>query len=167
MSAASTVAALSNGESLCRTFDVDDPAVKAWNVRQRMLSEIERKGSYFDANTTAPEINRLLDTAEESFRFVQAVTLQGVLAKLWVALSHLGGVCRRNDDHLEHDAVRRADTNEVSTFIREWDFGEEVLFGAIVDIERALQFERVSFDGDSLVPFEEGRMAPPGSSTGG
>jgi hypothetical protein len=164
MNADATVAALCEGEALCRTFDIDDPAVMAWNMRQRLLSEIERKGSYFDANTTAPDINNLLDTAEESFRFVQAVTLHGILAKLWVALSHLGGDCRRVDDHLEHDAIRRADTREVSTFIREWDFGEEVLFGAIVDIERALQFERVHFNGHSLVPFEGGRMAPPDPS---
>lgn len=153
MSAAAIVAALADAPARCRfyrTFDGEDAdaAVKAWNGRTGALAAIEVHGSFFDAEKNAPKAADLLDTYEESFRKVEATTAQGVLAKLWTALSHLGPApndsWQRGDEasamecHAEHDAIRRADTKEVAAFIDNWDFGEEVLFSAIRDLERLI-----------------------------
>jgi hypothetical protein len=153
VSAAQTIAAL-NAPFVPspRIFkgDKDDNAVKAWNKRQASLSAIEANGTFFGAEGTSPEQAELFDTMEEAFRFVPAQTVQGILAKLWVALAHFGpppinckDEARRGEVQAEHDAVRRGDFDEVSTFIGGWDFGEEVLFSAIRDLERWTQFECV------------------------
>lgn len=152
MSAGEIIAGL--GDNCALPFRVlageaTDPAVKAWNGRVGALAAVEMRGSFFDAEKNCPKIGDLFDGYEEAFRKVQAETTQGVLAKLWVALSHLGpspaDYGNRGDDagaancRAEHDAVRRGDTDEVASFIERWDFGEEVLFGAIRDLERMMR----------------------------
>jgi hypothetical protein len=165
VTAAAHIAALREiSGGMYRTLDErsDDPAVKLFNRRTAIIAAIEmRSGSLFDATEGQTE---LLDNCEEAMRFVEASTLQGILAKLWFALGHLSPAPadartegERQDRLAAHAATMRADTDEIATVAKDWDVGEELVFGAIRDIERALQFERVGLKGDSLVPM--GRAA--------
>jgi hypothetical protein len=117
------------------------------------LAAIEmRCGGFYHAEQVSPKLAEEFDEIDEAFRFVRAETLQGILAKLWVALEYSLGPIRSEQERADHDSIRRGDTDEVAAFSRNFDFGPEILFGAILDIERALRFERVGSKDDSLVP---------------
>jgi len=148
MSAAETIAALANDNRaiLYRTLKGDDQCVAAWNERISALGQIEERGSFYLAEMHSPQATDAFEANEEALRTTPADTLQGVIAKLWAALAHLGPTpadAERYGHHeqalertAQHAAVRRGDSGEVASFIADWDYGEETLFGAIRDLER-------------------------------
>ncbi len=109
----------------------DAELLHAWNMRQHMLALIERRGSFFHAETYSPAEAEQFDRAEMIIYAVPATTASGALVKMWVALSHMGGQIRDEDDRAEHDGIRRADLADVRSFIRDRDFDMVVAFSAI------------------------------------
>ena len=67
---------------------------------------------------------------------------EGVLAKLSLALTHMGGLVTTDRARARHDIIRRCDFDEVSTIEREMDFEQEVAFGAIRDLTNQLKFRQ-------------------------
>lgn len=113
--------------------DPDARLIAAWNLRQRALADIEANGTFFSAESHSPGMTALFDQAEMILHDGTAKTPRGVLAKLWVALSHMGdGFTEENA--IRGDAIRRADFNEVAAFADQLDFGAETTFGAIRDL---------------------------------
>ena len=139
MSAAEQIAALRTAYAIpARVFagEDKDPAVALWNRRQGALAAIELQCRFYSASEAQIE---LLAEAEDALDdTTPAQSLQGVLAKMWVALSHSGGAVKCENDRAESDAIRRADTAEVAAFIKNWDAEAQYLFSAICDLERII-----------------------------
>lgn len=118
--------------------DPDARLIAAWNLRQRTLADIEAKGTFFSAVHHSPAMAALFDHAEMIVHEATANTPRGVLAKLWVALSHMGDGFTE-ERTLQHEAIRRADFNEVAAFADDLDFDADTTFGAIRDLTRIVE----------------------------
>lgn len=139
MSAADQIAALRSTAAFpARIFaGADkDPAVALWNQRQTALAAIEREGRYFDASEE--QLSAFSDAEDALDATTPAQSLEGVLAKMWVALGFCGGRIETEDDRAESDAIRRADAAEVAVFIDQWDAEAQYLFSAVRGLERLI-----------------------------
>lgn len=108
----------------------DFEIIADWNLRQRALAQIEARGPFKWSHCHSPHEIAAFDAAETRIIGARAVTLQGVLAQLWVAFSHVGSV-ESEDDRVVHDAIRRADIDDVRCFMEDADFEFEAVFSGI------------------------------------
>lgn len=108
----------------------DAALLDAWVRRQSALAAIEQRGSYYDGETREPEASAEYDEAEALVAEAPAFTLSGVLAKLWVAMSH-----GRSDDGTEdgslYEHCRRADIEALDPLKADLNYERQVLFSAI------------------------------------
>lgn len=122
----------------------DAALLAAWNHRQLLVNEIERVCRFYDADDHCPGKLAAFDLLENSIPKMPAMSVKGLLAKLWIALDHRGPVIRTDEARVESDAIRRADFGEVEAFAERLDFDQQIIFGAIRDLRYWLQFEVVA-----------------------
>lgn len=110
----------------------DEALLRAWNGRQTALATIEGRGTFFDGEQHSPTELSVFDAMEEAMRHLRAKTIEGVLAKLWLAMSHMGDGFTEATSNLS-DTVRRVDVDalEGSEVTAAFDFAQEVVFDAI------------------------------------
>lgn len=109
----------------------DAPILAAWHTRQAALKKIETRGNFYYAETHSPVETEAFDKAEMAVANLPASTPAGVIAKLWVALSHMGGQIASEEDRAESDLMRRAHLPAVSLLKRDLDFDLHVMVSAI------------------------------------
>ncbi len=108
----------------------DAELLATWELRQRTLAQIEQRGPFRSSEWHSPKETKIFDEAELRIVAMPALTPRGVLAKLWVAFSHVGSV-RSEEDHIVHGAIRRADIDDVRPFMDEADLELEAVFRTI------------------------------------
>ena len=121
------------------TFEVpqgspDRELIEAWNARQTAFATIEGAGSYYSARTHSPVALSEHEQADAAVYSGDAKTLEGVLAKLWVAISYCGDKLASETDYMVSDAILRADLDDVDAFRDHLDCGQEFLFHAIKNV---------------------------------
>jgi len=127
--------ALSYGFMLEMEGDPDAALVAAWNDRQRSLSAMEERGSFFSYESHSQAEGDAFDVAEDAVAKLPAKTARGILAKAWVSLSHTGdGFSEANMQ--TSDTVRRADFAEVRAIKEagDLDYHQDVLVSLIGDL---------------------------------
>lgn len=112
------------------TASPDADLFDAWNERQMALARIEERGNYYHCETHSPADAAIVNHAEERIIQTDAVTTRGVLIKLWVAFSFMGGVWKAAD-RARHDAIRRAEIAEVETYTSMMDCEERAVFNTV------------------------------------
>lgn len=148
--AAQTIAALRSAPAPVGLFEIeegcpDKALLTCWNHRQQLLAVIETAGRFYDADITCPGKSEAFDLLESSIPKMPALTVQGVIAKLWIALAHTGPHCSNEIIRAESDTIRRADFAEVEAFEDRLDFEQEAIFQTIRDLRHWLKFEQVGF----------------------
>lgn len=108
----------------------DAELLSTWELRQRTLAQIEQRGPFHMSEWHSPKQTEIFDEAETRIVDLPAVTPQGLLAKLWVAFSHVGDI-RSEEDRVVHGAIRRADIDDVRPFMDEADLELEAVFRTI------------------------------------
>lgn len=121
------------------TASADAELLAAWNERQSALAKIEARGAFYWCETHSPKLAARFDRAEMQVYTLPASTPRGILAKLWVALSHMGGVVRNEDERAHWCAIRRADFAEVQSFAAEFDFDCSTVWSAIVSLNATVE----------------------------
>jgi hypothetical protein len=116
----------------------DRALIAQWNKRQRALASIESRGAFYDCRNESPRQLERYDDAELAVAKMPAHTPQGVLAKLWVALSHAGDGFGEQKQ-LNHALIRRADLAECEASIDWPDFEYESLFGALSSLSTIVE----------------------------
>lgn len=112
----------------------DAELLAAWEVRNRSIAAIERHGTFFDAEDTSPAEAEAFDLATEFIGHADAHTLQGVLAKLWVAMEACGSFVS-NDAQREHQNItRRANIADVAAIDSELEWDHRAVFTTIKSV---------------------------------
>jgi hypothetical protein len=126
------------------TVPADHPdafIVAAWNKRQEALAALEARGTFYDADDHSPKEMEAFDTLENGIPLLPALTAYGLIAKLWVSMTHRGPYCSTAEIRAEQDTIRRADYAEVEALLDRLDFDQQATFRAIRDLTHWLQFE--------------------------
>lgn len=116
----------------------DSAILSAWRDRQNTLVEIEKRGPYQSAETHSPSLIDRFDRAEQVISEATATTLQGLLAKLWVAFSFQGVVASEADREFSN-AILHADIASVEAMLDQVDFNHIVLFGVIKSLSKMVE----------------------------
>jgi hypothetical protein len=106
----------------------DAAILTAWNTRQNALAAIERRGRFYTCEEHSPHDAAAFELAEEYIGKSLAKTPEGLLAKMWVALSLAGGGVRYEWQQVVQDIIRRADFNEVALWHDRLDLDQQVIF---------------------------------------
>lgn len=117
----------------------DAVIIRAWNKRQEALAEVESRCRYYDVDDSGLE---LFNTLDDGIPDLPATTPLGLLPKLWIAMAAAGSGIGSDEGRAQSDAIRRGDYDEVSTFVRELDWDQQVIFKIITDIMDAQRSER-------------------------
>ncbi len=116
----------------------DAELLAAWRTRQQTLARIERRGTFFDMERHSPRLVAIYDEAEMAIYNLPAHTPAGVLAKMWLAFSHMG-VARDEEDRVRHDVIRRAHLPVVLLYRHRLDFEEGTMLSAIESLTRIVE----------------------------
>jgi hypothetical protein len=123
------------------TLAADSPDAEllaAWHTRQKTMAKIEQRGSFFHAESHSPRLAAIYDKAEMAIYNLPARTPAGVLAKMWLAFSHMG-VVRDEEDRVRHDVIRRANLPVVLLYKRRLDFDEGTILSAIESLTKIVE----------------------------
>lgn len=116
-----------------------------WNVRQNILATIESRGSFYNSEAHSSAETADFDNLENMIPKMPALTVEGVMAKLWIAMGHCGDGWSL-ERRAQGDAIRRADFDEVEAFEDQLDYNAQAIFRAICDLRQWSRFESVGLD---------------------
>lgn len=112
----------------------DSELLSAWSTRQQALATIEARGPLFRSEHHSPAEARILTSAEIEMSNLPARTIEGVISKLWVGLSHGVSVRTGDEESVASLAIHDADLPGVATIESDLDFGPRLIFSAIRDL---------------------------------